>query len=210
MDYQEQSPFVTIFCDIVNNSDTDGDSDKTIELSSNTQQSPSPPQLSPLPESFMHPSPSIESTLDNNNIVSDYFFPPYKTRYFQDSTRSELIQNEISAITALHRGDLTINAIHAPRESLRAFLQEQKPLSLSPAGENKLNKRFDYDQTLLHTSVKLLKHDIVDLLLTYGADVNIFEEGKTVAHRAAENNDTLLCRIIRSHSGDFSLFNYKG
>ena len=185
MDYQEQSPFVTIFCDIVNNSDTYGDSDKTIELSSNTQKSPSPPQLSPLPESFMHPSPSIESTLDNNNIVSDYFFPPYKTRYFQDSTRSELIQNEISAITALHLGDLTINAIHAPRESLRAFPQKQKPLSLSPAGENKLNKRFEYDQTLLHTSVKLLKHDIVDLLLTYGGDVNIFEEGKTVAHRAA-------------------------
>ena len=73
MDYQEQSPFVTIFCDIVNNSDTDGDSDKTFELSSNTQQSPSSPQLSPLPEYFMHPSPSIESTLDNNNIVSDYF-----------------------------------------------------------------------------------------------------------------------------------------
>ena len=140
MDNQQQSPFVTIFCDIVNNSDTDGDSDKTIELSSNTQKSPSPPQLSPLPESFMHPSPSIESTLDNNNIVSDYFFPPYKTRYFQDSTRSELIQNEISAITAEHRGNLTINAIHATRESQRAFLQEQKPLSLSPAGENKLNK----------------------------------------------------------------------
>jgi ankyrin repeat protein len=62
---------------------------------------------------------------------------------------------------------------------------------------------------LLHTSVKLLKYDIADLLLTYGADVNIFEEGKTVAHRAAENNDTLLCRIIRSHRVDFSLLNYK-
>ena len=210
MDNQQQSPFVTVFCDIVNNSDADGDSDKTIELSPNAQQSPSPPQLSPIPRSSMQSSPSTDSTWENNNIVSDNFFPPYKTRYFQDSTRSEQIQNEISAIVALHRGDLTINAVHAPRESLRTFLQEQKPLSVSPIGENKLNKRFEYDQTLLHTSVKLLKHDIVDLLLTYGADVNIFEEGKTVAHRAAENNDTLLCRIIRSHRGDFSLLNYNG
>ena len=102
MDNQQQSPFVTIFCDIVNNSDTDGHSNKAVELSSNAQQSPSPPQLSPLPESFMQSSPSIESTLENNNIVSDNFFPPYKTWYFQDSTRSEQIQNEISAIVALH------------------------------------------------------------------------------------------------------------
>jgi hypothetical protein len=169
MDNKQQSPFVTIFCDIVNNSDTDSDSVKTIELSSNAQKSPSPPQLSPLPGSFMqlYPSPMPESTLENNNIVSDNFFPIYKKRYFQDSTRSEQIQNEISAIVALHRGDLTINAIHAPREILRAFLQEQKPLSVSPGRENKLNKRFDNDQTLLHTSVKLLKHDIVDLFLTY-------------------------------------------
>ena len=137
MDNQQKSPFVTIFCDIVNNSDTDRDSDKTIELSSNAQQSPSPPQLSPLPESFMQSSPSTGSTLENNNIVSDNFFPPYKTRYFQDSTGSEQIQNEISAIVALHRDDLKIKAIHAPRESLRTFLQEQKPLSVSPAGENK-------------------------------------------------------------------------
>jgi hypothetical protein len=119
MDNQQKSPFVTIFCDIVNNSNTDGykttDSDKTIELSSNAQQSPTPPQLSPLPESFMQSSPSTDSTLENNNIVSDNFFPPYKTRYFQDSTCSEQIQNEISAIVSLHRGDLTINAIHAPR-----------------------------------------------------------------------------------------------
>ena len=102
---KQQSPFVTIFCDIVNNSDTDSDSVKTIELSSNAQKSPSPPQLSPLPESFMqlYPSPMPESTLENNNIVSDNFFPIYKKRYFQDSTRSEQIQNEISAIVALHR-----------------------------------------------------------------------------------------------------------
>ena len=158
MDNQQQSPFVTVFCDIVNNSDTDGDSDETIELSPNAQQSPSPPQLSPIPRSSMQSSPSTDSTWENNNIVSDNFFPPYKTRYFQDSTRSEQIQNEISAIVALHRGDLTINAVHAPRESLRTFLQEQKPLSVSPFGENKLSKRFEYDQTLLHTSVKLLKH----------------------------------------------------
>jgi hypothetical protein len=76
MDNQQKSPFVTIFCDIVNNSNTDGykttDSDKTIELSSNAQLSPSPPQLSPLPESFLQSplSPIPQSTLENNNICS--------------------------------------------------------------------------------------------------------------------------------------------
>jgi hypothetical protein len=164
MDNQQQSPFVTVFCDIVNNSDAEEDSDKTIELSPNAQQSPSPPQLSPIPRSSMQSPPSTDSTWENNNIVSDNFFPPYKTRYFQDSTRSEQIQNEISAIVALHRGDLTINAVHAPRESLRTFLQEQKPLSVSPIGENKLNKRFEYDQTLYTPALNYLS---MTLLICY-------------------------------------------
>ena len=71
MDNQQQSPFVTIYCDIVNNSDTDGDSDKTIELSSNAQRSPSPPQLSPLPESFLQPPPSPipQATLKKKTIL---------------------------------------------------------------------------------------------------------------------------------------------
>ena len=51
-------------------------------------------------------------------------------------------------------------------------------MSVSPGKENQLNKRFDYDQTFLHSSVKLLKYDIVDLLLTYGADVNILKKEK--------------------------------
>jgi hypothetical protein len=48
------------------------------------------------------------------------------------------------------------------------------------------------------TVVLLLKHDISELLLTYEADVNIMDHGKTVEHTAAELNDTLL---ILLHSG---------
>ena len=43
------------------------------------------------------------------------------------------------------------------------------------------------------------------LLLTYGADVNIMDHGKTVAHTAAELNDTLLILILRRHEVDFSI-----
>jgi hypothetical protein len=80
----------------VNNSDTDGDSDKTIELSSNAQKSPSSPQLSPLPESFMQlsPSPMPESTLENNNIVSDNFSHPtrhgiFKIQHAQNKSKTK-------------------------------------------------------------------------------------------------------------------------
>jgi ankyrin repeat protein len=56
---------------------------------------------------------------------------------------------------------------------------------LYPTGEyNFLNYKFS-GFTLLHSSAKQLKYDIVDLLLTYGADVNIKEDGNTLAHNAA-------------------------
>ncbi len=63
---------------------------------------------------------------------------------------------------------------------------------------------------LLHTGVKQLKYDIVDLMLIYGTDADIIENEKTMAHLAAENNDTLLFKILHRHKADFSLWNKDG
>ena len=63
---------------------------------------------------------------------------------------------------------------------------------------------------LLHESVTLLKHDIMELLLEYKANVNIHEKEETVAHRAAAANDTTMLRIIYRYGGDFSLLNQDG
>jgi ankyrin repeat protein len=48
------------------------------------------------------------------------------------------------------------------------------------------------------------------MLLTYGADVNIMDNGKTIAHTAAELNDTLLLLILGRHKADFSVKNDEG
>jgi hypothetical protein len=75
-----------------------------------------------------------------------------------------------------------------------------------PKGDdNFLNSRFDNDTTLLHGSIRLLKHDVTELSLTYGADVNVMDHGKTVAHTAAELNDALLILILRCHKANFSI-----
>jgi ankyrin repeat protein len=59
--------------------------------------------------------------------------------------------------------------------------------------------------------VRLLKHDVTEMLLTYGADVNIMDHGRTIAHTAAELNDTLLMLLIlRRHKVDFSIRNEEG
>ena len=89
----------------------------------------------------------------------------------------------------IHQARLTIGAIHAPMETLRTFLKRQMPLPLPLGDDNILNDKFNETITLLHSSVKELKYDIVDLLLTFGADVNILEDGKSIAHRAPDTND---------------------
>ena len=52
--------------------------------------------------------------------------------------------------------------------------------------------------------------NIVDLLLTYGTNVIIKEDGNTLAHNAAELNDVLLLDVINSYSADFKLLNGGG
>ena len=83
-----------------------------------------------------------------------------------------------------------MRAVHAPRESLRMFLKKHIPTLISSGDRNILNKRYK-NLTLLHESVIFLKHDITDLLLEHGENVNIYEQGQTIAHRAAAANASI-------------------
>ena len=89
----------------------------------------------------------------------------------------------------LEAGDLSLRAFHAPRKTLRTYFKERMSIPVPRGDDNFLNSRFDNDTTLLHGSVRILKLDMTELLLTYGADVNIMDHGKTIAHTTAELND---------------------
>ena len=221
-------PMVVIYCDIVN--ETSQDSEKTIELQLSTEnsRSPSPPRLTPImanspssteydpldislpptmatPPSFLAYDSIAASPKDDNTRKEIY--NSIKTRYIHDN---DGVQKSVSAMIDLNQGRLTIDAINAPRETIRTFLKRHMPLPIPVGDKNMLNKRFNMTMTLLHRSVKELKYDIVDLLLNYGADVNILEDGKSIAHKAAETNDTMLCHIIRRYKGDFSALDING
>ncbi|KAK4024539.1 hypothetical protein OUZ56_009961 [Daphnia magna] len=97
--------------------------------------------------------------------------------------------------------------IDAPREEIRrCIIQKLGPAAWDyhPKAEF-LNQKFN-NKTLLHTSVKAGKLDITDLLLDYGADPDIEEDGQTIAHRAAAENNKLLIRILRYHKYKFSSY----
>ncbi|KZS02239.1 Uncharacterized protein APZ42_000794 [Daphnia magna] len=82
--------------------------------------------------------------------------------------------------------------IDARREEIRrCIIQKLGPAAwdYNPKAEF-LNQKFN-NKTLLHTSVKAGKLDITDLLLDYGADPDIEEDGQTIAHRAAAGNNKL-------------------
>ncbi|KAK4045291.1 hypothetical protein OUZ56_032829 [Daphnia magna] len=101
--------------------------------------------------------------------------------------------------------------IDAPREEIRRCIIKK----LGPAAWDYhpkvefLNQKFN-NKTLLHTSVKAGKLDITDLLLDYGADPDIEEDGQTIAHRVAAENNKLLIKILRYHKYKFSSYNYLG
>jgi len=111
------------------------------------------------------------------------------------------------AIRNLEANCITLTLLDAPRERLRSFLHEKIGYPRPTGPNNFLNVVFDDGKTLLHGSVLLNRYDITDLLLSYGADVNIREDNRTVVHRAAERNDTLLLTILCSYGADLSAFN---
>jgi len=233
MDNNQYRPFVTIYCDIVDNKDEENDSDTTVELSPVTPTSPSPPALSPIFEPsaindevsneiplYMPPYYSLTDEITDEttelpskkeiNVCKKLAYDCIKTRYMQDATRYRHLHNERAAIIELDKNLLTIRLINVPREILRNFLEMQLPLPAPTGEENFLNTIFDGGITLLHSSAKQLSYDIIDLILVHGADTDIKEDGKTVAHRAAETNDTLLIRVLYRHKANFSKLDDNG
>ncbi len=144
------------------------------------------------------------------NVCKKLAYDCIKTRFMQDATRYRHLHNERAAIIELDKNLLTIRLVNVPREILRNFLEMQLPLPAPSGEENFLNTIFDGGITLLHSSAKQLSYDITDVLLVHGADTDIKEDGKTVAHRAAETNDTLLVRVLYRHKANFSKLNDDG
>lgn len=134
-----------------------------------------------------------------------------KTRPTLSAARADAVQKRTQAITRLREQEIFLEMIYAPREEIRrCIIQKLGPAAWDyhPKAEF-LNQKFN-DKTLLHTSVKAGKLDITDLLLDYGADPDIEEDGQTIAHRAAAENNKLLIRILRYHKYKFSSYNSLG
>ena len=202
MDSEKPQPFVTIYCDFVEDTDAGIDSDSVIDLVTPTQQSPSPADnCAETVEPAQLSSP--------HEKVSTHIFKSIRTKSTQEITRARQLHDEKLAVVELSNDKLTMRAVHAPRESLRMYLKKHIPTPIPSGDKNILNKRYE-NLTLLHESVIFLKHDITDLLLEHGANVNIYEQGQTIAHRAAAANDTLMLYIIYRYGGDFSLLNRNG
>ncbi|KAI9551347.1 hypothetical protein GHT06_005863 [Daphnia sinensis] len=127
------------------------------------------------------------------------------------AARADAVRRRAQAITRLSNGENFLDMVYAPREEIRKFILKK----LGPAAWDYdpkaefLNKKFN-ERTLLHRSVKLEKLDITDLLLSYGADPDIEENGRTIAHIAAAQNNKLLVRILRYHKCTFAAYNCLG
>ena len=125
MDNKKPQPFVTIYCDIVEDTDASIDSDVTINLVTPTQQSPSitptdhgaeiiePPQSSPPTEK-----------------VSTHIFKSIQAQATQEVTRARQLHVEKLAVIELKNDKLTMRAVHAPRESLRVYLKKHMPTTI--------------------------------------------------------------------------------
>ncbi|KAK4013539.1 hypothetical protein OUZ56_026093 [Daphnia magna] len=120
-----------------------------------------------------------------------------KTHPTLSAARADAIRKRTQAITLLRDQEIFLEMIDAPREEIRRCIIKK----LGPAAWNYhpwpefLNQKFN-NKRLLHTSVKAEKLDITVLLLDYGADPDIEEDGQTIAHRAAAENKKLLIMIF--------------
>ncbi|KAK4006335.1 hypothetical protein OUZ56_011489 [Daphnia magna] len=174
-----------------------------------------------------------ESETQRDGLFGDYgFYPPtfefnpnatqkttlpkcsncaMKTHPTLSAARADAIQKRTQTITRLRKQEIFLEMIDAPREKIRRCIIQKLGLAewdYHPKAEF-LNQKFN-NKTLLHTSVKAGKLDITDLLLDYGADPDIEDDGQTIAHRAAAENNKLLIRILRYHKYKFSSYNSLG
>jgi ankyrin repeat protein len=133
-----------------------------------------------------------------------------KTFAANTSGRSQQIREEIVAIRELQTNTIAYSLLNAPREYLREFLRGKIAFPRPRGAQNFLNIIFADGKTLLHGSVLQNRYDITDLLLFYGADVNIRENNRTILHHAVEKNDTLLFNIAASYGADLLAYNELG
>jgi hypothetical protein len=201
MENKRTHPFVTIHCDIVEETETSSGSDATINLATLTQQSPS-----------LTPTANREETTGRlqssspNEEVSTHIFKSIQTQSTQETTRARQLRDEKIAVVELTNNKLTMQYT---LESLRMHLKKHIPNPIPSGDKYILNKRHK-NLTLLHESVIFRKHDITELPLEHGADVNIYVQGQKIAHRAAAANDISMLYIIHRHGGDFSLLDHHG
>ncbi|XP_045023023.1 serine/threonine-protein phosphatase 6 regulatory ankyrin repeat subunit B [Daphnia magna] len=126
--------------------------------------------------------------------------------------RAGKIRMENLAQAQLKNGNWNYEMIYAPRESIREFLSLKK--EEEKRGGEKLKETLNTfsvnGQTLLHGTVTEERFDITDLLLEFGADPDIMEDGQTVAHRAAATNNTHLLRVLSYHHCKLRAWNSLG
>ncbi|KZR96789.1 Uncharacterized protein APZ42_008673, partial [Daphnia magna] len=121
---------------------------------------------------------------------------------------TEMTRRRIVAITMLMKGEFNYNLLEVSREMIRNHLLEARE-----GGKNIkqiLDTVFPNGTTLLHGSVIKERFDVTDIFLQYGADSNIYEEGMTIAHRAAADNNVHLLRILSHHGNTFNIKNSMG
>ncbi|KAI9553634.1 hypothetical protein GHT06_021557 [Daphnia sinensis] len=115
-----------------------------------------------------------------------------KTNPTLSAARVDAVRRRVQTIARLNNGKFFLDMVNAPREEIRRYILKK----LGPAAWDYhpkagfLNQQFNR-KTLLHRSVKLEKLDITDLLLYYGANPDIEENGRTIEHLAAAENNKL-------------------
>ncbi|XP_057366744.1 putative ankyrin repeat protein RF_0381 [Daphnia carinata] len=119
------------------------------------------------------------------------------------------IRLERMATKAAKEGQLILEIMNAPRNTLRKFLKkkEEEGRATGRSVGSMLDTKFPNGRTLLHESVNKKRYDVTDLLLTFGANINIVENGETIAHRAAADNNEHLLRTLAYHKCQFSEWN---
>jgi hypothetical protein len=136
MDNEKTQPFVTIYCDIVEDTDAGIDSDATIDLVTPTKQSPS---ITPAD----HCAETVEPAQSSppHEKVSTHIFKSIQTQSTQEITRARQLHDEKLAVVELTNNKLTMRAVHAPRETLRMYLKKHIPAPIPSGDKNILNKK---------------------------------------------------------------------
>ncbi|KAK4045565.1 hypothetical protein OUZ56_033211 [Daphnia magna] len=153
-------------------------------------------------ENWSLPVPLITQTAYYKNCMMKTF-PAMDT---------EMTRRRIVAITMLMKGEFNYNLLEVSREIGLLKLANH----LVEARENGKNIKqildtvFPNGTSLLHGSVIKERFDVTDMFLQYGADSNIYEEGMTIAHRAAADNNVHLLRILSHHGNTFNIQNSMG